>query len=524
MKNKYSKYLLLLLILPLVLFVGCSDDEVGGADEAPSIILTTPRATVGNINLNSGTGPNIQGWAVAPAGLATVNITATMGSGSKVLLNVDSFTAENSERNGTAFEFDVYPEYTADFKSIAITVTDTKGRSTNLTPYEVGATGGEAGPSYESFPTRLDANIRPEVNILPTVTGTVKSHWGLASVTLAEVYGEEEVQVGEVKDFGETPNAYVVNKTPDYEKGYAEGMTAFKITAVDGRGHTSTKVIPVTVIDAPDKPNVEFDQEEIEADLKVSPEVKPSISGIILSIGGLKSVAFYIDAPGGDALHIPEITTFDDEHEYSFDFDDIPYALGVKGFKVVAEDHDGQITEEVLSIKVIADDPDLIVYNNVEIWGAGVRFDEPTAFSFSDGNVYLYDQQPVSNEGIAKSIYFIATATGNGDPVYDVMSPKEGWLDNNYYKGVEWAYNNDTQLRLLDVGELDFESATSLDIAALPLGTTSTRVRKINESSNTVLFQSEEGVKGIIYLVSTEEDPGKHKNDKMTFNIKVLNK
>src|SRR5690606_32169780 len=137
----------------------------------------------------------------------TVNITAATGSGNKVLLNVNSFNAQNSEKNGTAFEFDVYPEYTADFQSITITVTDTKGRSTDLTPYEVGATGGEGGPSYEGFAGSLAANIRPEVNILPAVTGTVRSHWGLASVSLLAVYDEEEELVSEVQDFGETPNA-----------------------------------------------------------------------------------------------------------------------------------------------------------------------------------------------------------------------------------------------------------------------------------------------------------------------------
>src|SRR5690606_7239662 len=128
-----------------------------------------------------------------------------------------------------------------------------------------------------------------------------------------------------------------------------------------------------------------------------------------------------------------------------------------------------------IPVTVNADDPNLQVYNNVEIWGAGVRFDNPTAFSFSDGVVYQYDQQPVNDVNIAKSIYFIATATSNGDALYDVMSPVESWLGNNYYKGVEWAYNNSTKLRLLDIGELDFESATSIDIAALSIGDGGTR-------------------------------------------------
>ncbi len=537
MKNKYSKYLLLLLMIPLALFVACSDDEVSGADEEPSIILTTPRTNVGNINLSTGTGPNIHGWAVAPAGLATVNITAATGGGNKVLLNVNSFTAGNSEKNGTAFEFDVYPEYTADFQSITITVTDTKGRSTDLTPYEVGATGGEGGPSYEGFAGSLAANIRPEVSILPAVKGTVKSHWGLTSVTLLEVYDEEEEQVSEVKDFGETPNAYVVNTTPDYGKGFVDGMTAFKIVAVDGRGFTSSLVIPVTIIDAPDKPRVEFDAALVEADLTVSPAVRPSISGSVISIGGLKSIAFYIDAPGGDAIHGAEITSFDNEHEYIFDFDDIPYALGVKGFKVVAEDADGQIAEEVLPIKVTIDDPNLQVYNNVDLWGAGARMStasitpRPTAFAFSNGTSYLYDNDALINDAnIAKSVYFVATATSDGTENYDVFSPDDtGWLPNNFYKptdgGPTWAYTNDVQLRILDVGELDFAEATSIDIGMLDLGETTKRARGIQNGSRTALFETEDGVRGLIYLVSAEENPenpGKHKSNKMTFNIKVL--
>src|SRR5690606_15567300 len=100
----------------------------------------------------------------------------------------------------------------------------------------------------------------PEVNILPAVTGTVRSHWGLASVSLLAVYDEEEELVSEVQDFGETPNAYAVNTTPDYVKGFTDGMTAFKIVAVDGSGFSSSLSIPVTIIEEPEKPRIEVDE------------------------------------------------------------------------------------------------------------------------------------------------------------------------------------------------------------------------------------------------------------------------
>lgn len=514
--KKLYKLCAILLILNAFMMTGCNDDEETWRDNPPKIAFAVKAQDVQDIDLNETVGPKIKGTVQSDAGLVSVVVEETSTSSSRKIIEVTDFDEVTSK----IFVIDILPEYTAEITGLKVTAKDSKGREATES-LEFSAVGGLVGPKM-TLPTEvISANVRPSVNIRPAITGTIASHWGLESVTLFMLHAGGAEQAGQITDFGADSTSYPLNYIPDYDKGLEINMTGLRILAIDNRGNESSDTVEVSIIDAPPAPEVIFDEESVYADLKVTPSVEPKVTGAITAEEEITAVSYYLIMGNTEEQIGTTETSFPDPHNYDFEIQPT-YKFGVSAIKVTVKDAVGQTTNKSIPVTVNADDPNLQVYNNVEIWGAGVRFDNPTAFSFSDGVVYQYDQQPVNDVNIAKSIYFIATATSNGDALYDVMSPVEGWLGNNYYKGVEWAYNNSTQLRLLDIGELDFESATSIDIAALSIGDGGTRARKINEGSRAVLFESEEGVKGVIYLVSTEEDPGSHKNDKMTFNIKVL--
>lgn len=513
---------IVMLALPSLLMTGCEEDEVL-AD--PSITFSTSRASLEAINLDENTGPYINGWAVAPAGLASVVITVDRTGGAEEVLNITEFNDDNSERDGTAYRFYVLPEYTPDFQRVTAVVTDKKNKTAEVM-WEVSATGGTAGPKLEGFPADpIEANVRPSVDIRPRIIGQVSSHWGLASVSLVQVYAASESELQVVTDFGETPNQYTVDVLPDYDEGYAQGMTGFKVHAVDNRGNESELVIPVSVIDASSAPRIEFDATSLEADLLATPQVTPAATGSVSSLEGLASVSFFVVRSTGDVQFGETVTSFTDVTEYIFNVDP-PYSLGVTGLKVVSVDLAGQTSQSVLPVTVIDEDPDLSTYTGVVLNGTADRHDPGvhTCFSTRDGIPYtLFD--PFNDAGIAATVDFIVADSG-GDNELDIFSPAgNDWLDNNYFKDelpgdTEWPVLNETQMRQLNPGEIDFASATSMDIAGLDLGADPEfRVEPLFVG-DLVLFVTSEGKKGIISYVSTNDDPGKA--DVFTFDIKVI--
>lgn len=521
--NIHIKFLMLLSI-PLVLFMGCEEDDEPKLEGDPKITISTTRSSLAEIDLDKGTGPNIRGWAVAPEGLASVTITVDKTSGSEEILNVTSFDDENSERGGVAYNFNVLPHYTPEFTGITVTAIDVKNKMDTVV-WKVKAEGGTAGPKMTGITEGpIEANVRPSVDIRPKIEGSISSHWGLKSVTFVQVYeGSEEVLV-QITDFGDTPNQHTVDIVPDYDKGYAQGMTAFRIEAVDNRDNMSSDTIAVNVIDAAPAPRIHFDFESLEADLTSNPQIEPTVTGSITSTEGLASVNYFLVRSTGDVAFGDEITTFEDPNEFNFSVDP-EYSLGVTGFKVVAVDALGQSASAMVSIKVIADDPDLSVYRNVVLHGTADRHDDGihTAFSTRDGTpVTLFEA--FNDPDLAATVDFIVADSG-GNNELDIFSPDgNSWLDGNYFKDevsndTRWAVLNETRMRQLDPGEIDFESATSIDIEALDLGDWELRVDPLFPG-DLVLFVTNQGKKGIISYVSTNDDPGKA--DIFTFDIKVL--
>lgn len=523
MKKVYTKFpSLLLLMIPMLWIMGCEDDnELSNETSEPSIVFTTTRASLNPIRLDDGTGPNIRGWAVAPEGLAQVLITAEVGGSTVTLFDMTSFNAENSEKNGTAYNFSVYPEYTSEFTGITVTVKDKKNETAEIA-LEIVANGGTSGPKLENFPASLKANINEEVNIRPDVTGTVSSHWGIKSVSYIEIYGDSETSVETITDFGDTPNQHAVNISPDYESGYADGLTGYKIVATDMRDYSNEVVVEISIIDAPPAPFIEADVESIEADLTSTPQVAPAVSGSIISFEGLVSVTFYV-VMGDVDDQFEEFTSFDDPTEFDFSVDP-PYGLGVTGVKIVAVDINDQSTTVVIPASVKAEDNDLLVWNNVELSCQGDRFTQNTIFASRNGSTYHYEE-PVGNEELAKTIDFLWADTG-GSNTYSIFSPLgDAWLANNFYKGVEWPYYNTTKLRhLSDKDQAYFNAASSVTISNLEMGEDYVLRQNGLLPGAVVFFETEEGKKGLVYLKSVVNDTPEteNKNDDVTIDVKVL--
>jgi hypothetical protein len=515
MRNKYLHFLLLTLA-PLLFLAGCQDEEL--VDDSPAIVLSTSQQLLNDLDLDKTTGPNVRGWATAPAGLKRVSVVVEKASGDEEILEVTSFTEENSEKNGTAYNFNVYPVYTPDFRAIRIAVVDQQDRRAEEI-LSVEAKGGETGPALSLPAGPIDANIRPSVDIRPTIEGTASTHWRLKYLSIIEVRNGQEQEVERITEFDEEEETrYAIV----YDPAYDLELEALKIVAVDNRDNRTEHVIQTNVIDASPAPTVEFEQESVEADLTADPQVTPEVSGTVASeFEGLAEVRFYLVYSDRDEEIESEAQSFgEDVHEHEFAFTP-EYALDVRGIKVVATDHAGQVTSQTLPVSVIAEDPDLLTYQNIDLWATGERSNQPTAFSVTDGNAYIYDQEPAKNEAIARSVHFIAAAPSGDNASYDVFAPSAGWLDNNYFKEVVWPHRNATLLRELEEGELDFEKANSIAIKALPIGETTDRVRAIQDSpSRTILFETEDGNRGLIYFVGSDE--ALSKKDKMTFHIKYV--
>lgn len=513
---------------------GCQDDEV--VNDPPNIILSTTRASLAEIDLDAATGPTIRGWAVAESGLEQVRIVAETSGGTEELLNETSFTEENSELNGTRYNFAVLPEYTPEFRAIVITISDVQGRSEEIR-LDVVAEGGESGPAFSGFPASVRANIRETVNVRPAVQGTVGSHFGLTSVRYLAVYGDTEEEIEAISDFGDTPTAHEVDFVPDYDEGFQRGMTAIKIEGTDDRGYQNEVTIPVTILDADPAPVVSFDEESVEADLTASPEETPEVSGTVESeYGGLAEVRFYLIYGGEDVEIEEEAVEFDvaDDEDSMVEFSFTPqYTLGVSGIKVVATDDNGQTTTETLPVNVIADDPDLQASMNVIVNAQADRNDEGVVTAFSaDGQTYTLAEG--LDAGVSENIDFI-TADSGGDNGMDLFSPShDSWLPGNYFKkdatgDMTWPVLNETRMvHLEDRDETFFNNATSIDIRGLSVGEDAkTRIEfgpddQGNHLTNQViLFENSRGQKGL--LLFKESDNAAGKSDQFTFDIKVIN-
>lgn len=171
------------------------------------------------------------------------------------------------------------------------------------------------------------------------------------------------------------------------------------------------------------------------------------------------------------------------------------------------------------------------VHNNVEINAQGARMNEgiQTLFNTIDGTMHEYEE-PVDNAELAAKIDFLLADT-NGENNWAIFSPApEGdavWLQNNFYKEVEWPHYNTTMLRVLEDADEDFfTDATAEIIEGLPIGENdddhSGRINGL-QPGDVILYESSNGNKGLIYFRSVaQDDPDSYKDDIFTVDVKVV--
>ncbi len=173
----------------------------------------------------------------------------------------------------------------------------------------------------------------------------------------------------------------------------------------------------------------------------------------------------------------------------------------------------------------IVEEGNTVADYNVTVRAQGVRNDEGEVTAFSaDGETYTL----VEGVEMGEDIDFIAADSG-GDDNLDLFSPAhEGWLEGNYFEDsedapVEWSVRNQTQMRRLEEGEIDFENATAEEINALELGEEwEERISVDDGVGAVILFLTAEGQKGIIRWTDHDPIEADTKNDAFIFDIKVV--
>lgn len=520
--NKVSTKLLLLLLAPFLFLIGCEEEEVWRNDP-PKVAFSVAESALTGVDLDKSEGPRIKGTVQSDAGLQEVVYEMVTSSGREVVETITTF----DEVTSRIFVIDYLPEYTSEVVGFRVLATDVEGRDAGGS-VNISALGGNKGPTISLPSKTVNANIRPSVDERPAIEGTVSSHWGLASINYFVVYeGGGEEAVGEVNSFGDTPNTYEVNITPDYKLG----MTGFKVIAVDQRGNASEHIVPLKVIDAAEAPMIAFEEESLEADLTVSPTQEPAVAGTVEAKEGLSLVNFYLVLGDSEEQFGESVTNFDDPELYNFNVQP-PYRFGVTGIRVEVQDAAGQAASETLPITVTAEDTDLTVHANVQVNAQGNRHDAGVVTAFSaEGETYTLAEG--LDAGVSENIDFI-TADSGGDNGLDLFSPSHAsWLPNNYFKkdaagDMTWPVLHETRMVHLDDKDAAyFNNATSMDIRTLSVGNDFTTRIEIGPDdggkalvNQVILFETTNGQKGLLLFKNSDSAEGK--TDLFTFDIKVI--
>jgi hypothetical protein len=198
---------------------------------------------------------------------------------------------------------------------------------------------------------------------------------------------------------------------------------------------------------------------------------------------------------------------------------------------VIINPMQGDPTESEVEFVVVGNTVEARVYNNVEIHAQGARMKEGilTVFNTATGTTHHYTE-PVDDEELARNVDFLLFDT-NGSNNWAIMEPNPqgdaSWLQNNFYKDVEWAHTNATMLRVLEDADEDFfQDATAEVIEALPIGESEDdhagRIDPI-AVGDVILYESSNGNKGLIYFRSVaQDDEESYKDDIFTVDVKVV--
>lgn len=209
----------------------------------------------------------------------------------------------------------------------------------------------------------------------------------------------------------------------------------------------------------------------------------------------------------------------------------VPEGAETGTITLVVDNGDELVSTETFTVEAPGS---TIVESTAVVNAQGVRNDEGMVTAFNaEGETFTLQQG--TEEGVGEDIDFIAADSG-GDNNLDLFSPShEGWLEGNYFEDsndapVVWTARNQTQMRLLAEGEVDFDNITPEELNAMEIGDSpSLRVSPDKadppqqSEGAVILFLTAEGQKGLVRL--TKHDPNEAagtKTDIFTFDIKVL--
>ena len=345
----------------------------------------------------------------------------------------------------------------------------------------------------------LDLN---EVDAAPAdIKGTVQSDAGLVEVTIEVLRTSGNVQVLNELAFDEVTSKIYTFTVP---LAFDADLKGIKVTGVDEQERIVEKTLDITVIEK--RPELVF------SPVDALPGAAVTLTGFVFDEDNIESVML-------GTVDVGTFTVAEDGSSIIFTIPD-----GAKtGFVTV-----NLINGEPLVSKaefVVLDKPkEVHTFEDIISNAQGNRNDDGvvTAISAIDGKTYTLAEG--LDENVSGTIDFI-TADSGGDDKLDLFSPAgNSWLNGNYFKKDEsgdmmWPVLNETKMRILEAGEIDFATATTEEIEAIELGEYKLRLETL-EVGGVAVFVTGGGLKGLILYKATDNAPGKV--DQFTFDIKVL--
>lgn len=345
----------------------------------------------------------------------------------------------------------------------------------------------------------LDLN---EVETAPVdVKGTVQSDAGLAEVTIEVLRASGNVEVLNELTFDEvTGKIYTFTVPLDFNAD----LQGIKVTGVDVQDRIVEKTLDITVIEK--RPELVF------SPLNGFPGSNVTLSGFYFEEENIESVMI-------GTLDVGTFTVAEDGSTVTFTIPE-----GAESGPVSVYLLEGEPMVSKTDFIVLDKPKEVYTFEDIISNAQGNRNDDGvvTAISAIDGKTYTLAEG--LDENVSKTIDFI-TADSGGDDKLDLFSPAgNSWLTGNYFKKDEsgdmmWPVLNETKMRILEAGEIDFATATKEEIEAIDLGDFKLRLETL-EVGGVAVFVTGDGLKGLILYKASDNAPGKV--DQFTFDIKVL--
>ncbi|MDR0418676.1 MAG: hypothetical protein LBH34_00495 [Prevotellaceae bacterium] len=325
MKKLFSIFSALAILVAIITFSGCKNDEFDGM-ASPKVMFSTDSVYV---DLNLLEKPSVIGVVFSEVGLSSVEFYILKGSVEEPFEEkVTSFFNPHSH------SFNYKPVYMEDYTGFKVLATDKAGNQTSSV-MEISMLGVIGAPTI-SFSLEQINVYETQERDAPPFTVTINSVAGLKKVTMYNVINNrEELASDTVKTFFPSSHNFVIPSSAISDLEYKIGSKAFKVVAEDIYGKMKIEKLTVSYIELP------FPEISIDENILANEGDNIPFAGAIASQGGLTNVKIYVKA-GNDSILLKEYNTFTDRHNFSFSETILSATPNMKSIVIYAVDELGK--------------------------------------------------------------------------------------------------------------------------------------------------------------------------------------